>query len=128
MFANLLKAILFPQRLRRRGWAPVETPKRSHSRSVTAISERAASWPAGADVNRALRLIEALARIRYGITEPIVAAHLFALVGHESGGFRYTREIWRDTPAQLRHEGNRNLGNNQARRRTTVRRATLGCN
>jgi putative chitinase len=32
---------------------------------------------------------------------------------HESGGFRYNREIWGPTPAQLKYEGRADLGNDQ---------------
>lgn len=34
-------------------------------------------------------------------------------VGHESGGFVYTRELWGPTPAQARYEGRVDLGNLQ---------------
>lgn len=51
--------------------------------------------------------------IRHGVDDPLVVAHLIAQAAHESGGFRYTREIWKDTPAQQRYEGNRNLGNTE---------------
>src|SRR5690606_28493185 len=34
-------------------------------------------------------------------------------IGHESAGFVHTREIWGPTPAQLRYEGRRDLGNTQ---------------
>ncbi len=117
MLANLLKAILsLFQRPAPGEVAPVETPDAQAFPISDGDLERCV-MAAGADVNRVpVRLIaEAFKRafIRYGITEPLVAAHLLAQVGHESGGFRYTREIWRDTPAQLRYEGNRNLGNNQ---------------
>ncbi|URF02778.1 glycoside hydrolase family 19 protein [Cupriavidus campinensis] len=36
-----------------------------------------------------------------------------AQVGHESGGFVFTRELWGPTPAQLRYEGRADLGNTQ---------------
>jgi putative chitinase len=38
------------------------------------------------------------------------AAYL-AQIGHESGGLRYTSEIWGPTSAQLRYEGRVDLGN-----------------
>jgi putative chitinase len=38
-------------------------------------------------------------------------AAFLAQVGHESGGFRYTREIWGPTPDQARYEGRADLGN-----------------
>ena len=40
-------------------------------------------------------------------------AHFLSQVGHESGSFRWTREIWGPTPAQIRYEGRRDLGNIQ---------------
>lgn len=38
-------------------------------------------------------------------------AHFLAQVGHESLSFIYTKEIWGPTPAQLRYEGRKDLGN-----------------
>lgn len=38
-------------------------------------------------------------------------AAMIAQVGHESGGFKYVREIWGPTPAQRRYEGRKDLGN-----------------
>lgn len=49
---------------------------------------------------------------RYGIAE--TAARVANFVGqatHESGCFRYTREIWGPTPAQRGYEGRKDLGN-----------------
>lgn len=40
-------------------------------------------------------------------------AAFLAQVGHESGSFRWVREIWGPTPAQRRYEGRRDLGNTQ---------------
>lgn len=49
----------------------------------------------------------------YGIDTPLRVAHFISQVGHESGGFRYVREIWGPTPAQKRYEGRLDLGNTQ---------------
>lgn len=38
-------------------------------------------------------------------------AAFLAQVGHESGSFQWTREIWGPTPAQSRYEGRADLGN-----------------
>lgn len=54
------------------------------------------------------------ALFEFGIVAPARAAAWIAQVGHESGGFIYTREIWGPTPAQQRYEGRGDLGNNQA--------------
>lgn len=47
----------------------------------------------------------------FGINTPRRIAAWIAQIGHESGGFRYTREIWGPTPAQTRYEGRKDLGN-----------------
>lgn len=38
-------------------------------------------------------------------------AYVLATAWHESGRYRYMREIWGPTPAQLRYEGRKDLGN-----------------
>jgi putative chitinase len=47
----------------------------------------------------------------YEITTPMRLAAFLAQIGHESGSFRYTEEIWGPTPTQLRYEGRKDLGN-----------------
>ena len=49
----------------------------------------------------------------YGITGSVRIAAFLAQVGHESGGFVWTREIWGPTSAQKRYEGRSDLGNIQ---------------
>lgn len=39
------------------------------------------------------------------------AAYVLATAWHETGGFKWTREIWGPTPAQRRYEGRADLGN-----------------
>lgn len=49
----------------------------------------------------------------YGIDTPERVAAFLAQIGHESGGLKYTREIWGPTPAQSRYEGRADLGNTE---------------
>ena len=50
---------------------------------------------------------------RYGINTPERLAAFLAQIGHESGSFRYSTELWGPTPAQSRYEGRKDLGNTQ---------------
>lgn len=52
---------------------------------------------------------------QYGgaLTEPPVLAQFLAQLLHESGAFRYVREVWGPTAAQQRYEGRADLGNTQ---------------
>lgn len=47
----------------------------------------------------------------YGIDTPIEVASFLAQVLHESGGFKYMKEIWGPTKAQSGYEGRKDLGN-----------------
>lgn len=47
----------------------------------------------------------------FDIVGPVRIAAFLAQVGHESGGFVWTREIWGPTAAQKRYEGRSDLGN-----------------
>lgn len=49
----------------------------------------------------------------YEITTPPRLAHFMAQIAHESGGFRWMREIWGPTPAQTRYDGRADLGNTE---------------
>ncbi|HPG95113.1 MAG TPA: hypothetical protein PLR28_11205 [Dokdonella sp.] len=53
------------------------------------------------------------AQSEFQIVGPVRIAAWLAQVGHESGGFRFVREIWGPTPAQMRYEGRKDLGNTQ---------------
>ena len=53
------------------------------------------------------------AMLAYDITTPRRQSAFLAQIGHESGGLRYTREIWGPISAELRHEGRKDLGNTQ---------------
>jgi len=49
------------------------------------------------------------------LNEPAVLAQFLAQVEHESGGYRYVREVWGPTPAQKGYEGRKDLGNTNPR-------------
>ncbi|MBD1911577.1 MULTISPECIES: glycoside hydrolase family 19 protein [unclassified Leptolyngbya] len=55
---------------------------------------------------------------RFNINTPLRMAHFFGQILHESGGFRWLRELWGPTDAQTRYEPPsrlaQNLGNTQA--------------
>lgn len=46
-----------------------------------------------------------------GLLKPHRLAHFIAQIAHESGGFRFDREIWGPTPAQKRYDQRVDLGN-----------------
>jgi putative chitinase len=50
----------------------------------------------------------------HGITDTVGRlANFLGQAAHETGSFRYLREVWGPTPAQKRYEGRSDLGNNQ---------------
>ena len=53
------------------------------------------------------------AMTEFAINTPARQAAFLAQIGHESGGLMYTRELWGPTPAQVRYEGRKDLGNTQ---------------
>lgn len=67
----------------------------------------------GATLPRARNWIDAVAAALgvFAITSPARQAAFLAQIGHESGRLVYVREIWGPTPAQLRYEGRKDLGN-----------------
>lgn len=50
---------------------------------------------------------------RFGLHKPHRLAHFLAQIMHESGSFKYDKEIWGPTAAQKRYEGRSDLGNTQ---------------
>lgn len=53
------------------------------------------------------------AALAFNITTPKRMAAFLAQIAHESGRFRYVREIWGPTDAQKRYEGRKDLGNTE---------------
>lgn len=49
--------------------------------------------------------------LQYDITTKARLVHFLAQAAHESGGFKYVRELWGPTPAQVKYEGRVDLGN-----------------
>ena len=50
---------------------------------------------------------------KFNINTTLRMAHFLAQVMHESGGFRWLRELWDPTDAQKGYEGRKDLGNTQ---------------
>jgi putative chitinase len=73
------------------------------ARATGARIDRASEWCAP---------IEA-AMAEFEINTPGRQAAFLAQIGHESGGLRYSTEIWGPTPAQVRYEGRKDLGNTE---------------
>jgi putative chitinase len=69
----------------------------------------------GARIDRAQAFLPHLteAMRTYDISTKARIAAFLPNVGHESGGLKYTREVWGPTPAQSGYEGRRDLGNTQ---------------
>lgn len=63
--------------------------------------------------DRKAALVARLAGFGGPFDEPAVLAQVLAQVLHESGAFRYVREVWGPTKAQVGYEGRADLGNTQ---------------
>lgn len=73
---------------------------------------------AGRQVDRpnANAVLNALAQYgqRFGMDRPHRLAHFMPQIMHESGAFRFDREVWGPTPAQARYDTRTDLGNTPA--------------
>jgi putative chitinase len=69
----------------------------------------------GAQISRAQLFADPLSAgmAFYMIDTPLRQAMFLPNIGHESGGLRYTTELWGPTLAQKGYEGRRDLGNTQ---------------
>lgn len=80
-----------------------------------AITKPAAEKIEGCDGNKIVAppqtVIDAMRR--WGIKKPLERAHFLAQCAHESGNFKYTREIWGPTQAQNGYDTHRYLGNEE---------------
>lgn len=70
---------------------------------------------AGASANSNMRSVVAGLRARpSGLDRPHRLAHYLGQTGHEAGGWKYDRELWGPTPAQVRYDTRTDLGNTAA--------------
>jgi putative chitinase len=65
------------------------------------------------DVARTFAPFVSDAMTEFGIDTAQRQAAFLAQVGHESGGLRFTRELWGPTKSQIGYEGRKDLGNDQ---------------
>ena len=70
----------------------------------------AATGASRADAAKFSTIIDPILQ-QYEINTPKRVAAFLAQVGHESGGLHYLKELWGPTPAQVRYEGRKDLGN-----------------
>jgi len=71
---------------------------------------------AGTGANSNMRSVVAgLTALPSGLDRPHRLAHYLGQLAHESGAWRYDREVWGPTPAQQRYDTRTDLGNTAAR-------------
>ena len=71
--------------------------------ALSCSSQRATTW--APYLQRACEI--------FAINTPARLAAFLSQIGHESGRLQFSREIWGPTPAQVRYEGRKDLGNTQ---------------
>ena len=91
----------------------IETPLPPQSQKPTGLSAKIIAAATGATIARAIEYLPHLesAMAEFEINTPQRQSMFLAQIGHESGGLKWTTEIWGPTPAQSRYEGRKDLGN-----------------
>lgn len=79
---------------------------------VRKIARRKLNAEALANAQSVLLALD-VAGAHFGLNQPHRLAQFLAQIMHESGEFRFDREVWGPTPAQKRYEGRKDLGNLQ---------------
>jgi len=82
---------------------------------MTTLSAQQIAQATGANIARAMAYAPALntAMAAYAISTPERQAAFLAQIGHETCSLVYLKELWGPTPAQVRYEGRKDLGNTQ---------------
>lgn len=88
---------------------PANNEGDSNESNSSANDGESISGCSGSIITPSTTIINAMRK--WGITTPLARAHFLAQCAHESGNFKYKKEIWGPTGAQQRYEGKRDLGN-----------------